>query len=199
MTDYELTACPEQEARLHLYLDGELSPAEQEALLAHLRQCQGCRTRLAELQTLFAELTSLEEVAAPPELVSQVMANLPATNGRSRPGLVGQFALAGQVIIGLALLLLARPVVATALDHQVVQQPWLILTDITTSSAAWLIDLGVNLSQRLPSQWPSTGAFIGLDISLGMGLAIVASLSLAWLIGNTVLLRHPPTSLKNGT
>jgi anti-sigma factor RsiW len=212
--------CPGREETIHLYLDGELNLAEREEFVAHLEQCRVCRSLRVELQTLFAKLDSLAEASPPPGIVSQVMANLPAPINSPRRAAIGWLVLIGQVGIGLALMLVAWPVVASALDNW--PGPWLTISDMFALLTGWLMNLGVDLSyqlqnqwppefdftalilqsvdlsQRLQSQWPPAVEFPSLDISPGIALAIVASLSLACLIGNSVLLRHNSDSLKNG-
>ncbi len=232
--------CSGREESIHLFLDGELNPAEREAFVAHLEQCQVCRSLRVELQTLSAKLGFLEETFPSPGIVSQVMANLPAPGSSPRRAAIGRLVLIGQVGIGLALMLVAWPVVAPALDSRIGWLPWPNISDMPALLAGWLMNLGgdlsyqsqwppefeltallVDLSQRLQSQWPPAEfpgdiskyldrflaalqsqwppvEFPGLNISPGISLAIVASLSLAWLIGNGVLLRHNSNSLKNG-
>ena len=101
MADNEVTLCPPEEM-LHRFLDGELNLAEREAFETHLAQCQTCQADLAELQTLFTELASIEAVAAPPELVSQVMTRLPAAHPAPRRVSMGQGLLAGQILQNLS-------------------------------------------------------------------------------------------------
>jgi hypothetical protein len=52
---------------LHAYLDGELTGAERDRLLAHLAECATCRTRLEEERALAARAGELLARAAPPQ------------------------------------------------------------------------------------------------------------------------------------
>jgi anti-sigma factor RsiW len=63
---------------LSAYLDGELPPAEQGAVLAHLRECAACRVELAELDVARTAVRALPLLEAPPLVApEQVAAVIP--------------------------------------------------------------------------------------------------------------------------
>jgi anti-sigma factor RsiW len=193
-------ACPGQEETLYLYLDAALNPAEQEKFEPHLAHCQVCQTLLTDLQALFTELNALEDIPAPVNIADRVMADIAVTIPSPERSGLSWLVLAGQIAIGLTLLIFAQPMVTTSFDYQQLWLPWqTMLGDISRSLTTWLLELGLNLEQLLQSQWPPAIArSAGLDLPLGLALAVVAGLGLAWLVGNTMLLRtHSPT-LKNG-
>jgi len=193
-------ACPGQEETLYLYLDAVLNPAKQEEFETHLAHCPACQTLLIDLRALFTELDTLEDVPAPVDVADRVMADIAAaTPSPERSGL-SWLVPAGQIAIGLTLLIVAQPMVATSFDYQQLWLPWqTLLGDTSLSLTIWLLELRLNLEQLLQSQWPPAIArSAGLDLPLGVALALVAGLSLAWLIGNTMLLRTNSPTLKNG-
>ena len=59
-------------------LDGELTPAEEAELTAHLQTCPACRASAAELEGLHSALTDLGEVDAPAELSLSVLSKIKA-------------------------------------------------------------------------------------------------------------------------
>lgn len=69
--------CNAAQLALSARLDGELSPAEEQALQEHLARCSQCRALQEELSALHTILNELEPPAVPPELKARVMANLP--------------------------------------------------------------------------------------------------------------------------
>jgi anti-sigma factor RsiW len=194
------TTCPGQEETLYLYLDAVLNPVEQEEFETHLAHCQECQRLLVDLQALFTELNTLEDVAAPVNIADRVMAYIAATTSSPERSGLGWLILAGQIGVGLTLLIVAQPMVATSFDYQQLWLPWQTLPgDISQSLTTWLLELGFSLEQLLQSQWPPAVArSAGLDLPPGVALALVAGLGLAWLVGNTMLLRTNSPTLKNG-
>lgn len=190
-------ACSIQEETVHLYLDKALPPPEWEAFAAHLPQCPACQTRLADLQSLFAELMLLDDVDAPVDLASQVMATLPAPAASARFVSPGLLALAAQLSVGVLIAVAAWPVITSTTTYPV-QQFVLTLSQIVLSLNGWLNDVIAGLNNLIPARWPPAGPVSGLDISPAIIALLIIGLGLAWLIGNTILLRQNPSSFKNG-
>lgn len=65
-------------------LDGELTPAEEADLTAHLQACSTCRAIANDMQTLHSVLTQPGEVDAPPALSQTVMNKIKAERLASR-------------------------------------------------------------------------------------------------------------------
>ena len=66
----------EYRTMLSAFLDGELSDAERDGVLAHLETCEACRTYLAELTALHDALGDMEEIDAPEGFAAGVVARL---------------------------------------------------------------------------------------------------------------------------
>lgn len=198
MTQNNPAPCPGREETIYLFLDDALNPIEQAAFLTHLQTCTACQSLLAQLTDLFTELTALPEITAPPELASQVMARLPAQSTPARRVTLGQLALIGQVVMGLALLLIFAPVITASLENPLLWQPWFSLSDMFISLLTWLRELAADIVAQAQTQWPPRMSWLVFSLSpLWLG-EIIAGLGLAWLIGNGLLLRRHPTSFKNG-
>jgi hypothetical protein len=180
---------------IHRYLDQDLSSPEKATFLAHLQGCATCQFILADLQALFTEMASLEEIEPPLDLVTQVMARLPVPSKQRK--LVGQFFLAGQTLVGLSLLVLGFPLLRALLDRYLSFSPGESVLLMVYSLADWSVDLGQTLNYWWLHQWPSPGDLWGLSISPGNALLIVACLGLIWLAGNFLLLGQPAQFLKN--
>jgi len=73
--------------RLSALIDGELSDAQRERVLAHLAKCDDCRQEAAALRLLKRRMHSLGEAAAADALTWRLLALAPAS-GPGRP--VGQ-------------------------------------------------------------------------------------------------------------
>lgn len=80
--------CEQMNELLSAWLDGELSPAEQERMQEHLEQCAQCRALLEQLQALRSSFSDLEEIAAPEGFAEGVMDRIAAD---SRPKVVPLF------------------------------------------------------------------------------------------------------------
>jgi hypothetical protein len=80
-------ACADPEL-LSAYLDGELPPARERAVEAHLADCPGCRAELDGLRSVVKRLRHLER-AAPPQVLGQAVARRVALEARPR-GLVAR-------------------------------------------------------------------------------------------------------------
>jgi hypothetical protein len=196
-THFSNQNCPGQEETIHLYLDGELGLPERETFEIHLEQCQTCQVRLAELEALIAELVTLEELAAPNEIVDQVMAKLPATTPAQQQDALSWLVLASQVALGLGLIVFILPFITPVFNNQLLRLPWVIFSEMFHSLSNWLTLSTLEFSNRLQA-WPETMAFTWLDLSPLVASAVVVGLGLAWLIGNTMLLSPRHTTSKNG-
>lgn len=193
--------CSVSEETVHLYLDGELNPADTESFVTHLQHCQSCKTRLTALQSLFAELDSLENVAVPAEIAPLVMANLPTANAATESTTVGWLALIGQVIIGSVLLFFAWPTTASISTNRFFWQSWQLITDMSLSLNRWLIDIStgaLNWPLAQTTQFQQSIDSSGLNIPPELTIGLVFGLGLAWLIGNGVLLGRNISPLNNG-
>lgn len=186
--------CPGRIESIHRYLDQDLTVSERESFLGHLSGCATCQAELARLQTLFIELNILEEIDPPVDLVSQVMAQLPASSRRVG---AGQLVLAGQMLVGLALLVFAFPLLSSFLKHYVSFSLGAATRSTAYSLVEWGVDLGNGLASWLLAQWPPMAGTWGLDISPGAALIVIACLGLIWLAGNFLLLNQPGQFLKN--
>jgi len=80
-------ACADPEL-LSAYLDGELPPARERQVEAHLAACPGCRAELDGLRSVVERLRHLER-AAPPQVLGQAVARRVALEARPR-GLVAR-------------------------------------------------------------------------------------------------------------
>jgi anti-sigma factor RsiW len=65
--------------RLSALIDGELSDAQRERVLAHLAKCDGCRQEAAALRLLKRRMHSLGEAAAADALTWRLLALAPAS------------------------------------------------------------------------------------------------------------------------
>lgn len=188
--------CPGQVETVHRFLDGDLPAGDRRAFSAHLQQCPACRTLLDGMETLFSELDSLADVAPPAGLVNRVMDGLPAQAPASRRVRLGQVVIAGQVGVGLALLLALVSAGTPALNPNLLRLPWLVVARMLGSLSGWLGALAVEWGHRLYTWWQISPP-AGFTISPEVGISLALALGLAWLIGNTVLLRGP-SQPKNG-
>jgi anti-sigma factor RsiW len=72
-------------ARLSALIDGELSDAQRERVLAHLARCEGCRREVAALRLLKRRMHALGDAAAGDALTWRLLALAPA-GGEGQPG-----------------------------------------------------------------------------------------------------------------
>ena len=186
------------EETIHLFLDGELSPPERNAFVEHLEGCPDCQARLVELTALYTELASLDEVTPPVDITPYVMAKLPPLDTAGRYAWLGRLALLSQVVIGLALILVAWPTITGVANNEFIWQTWLELADVARSLNGWLADWVVQTGDWAAVRWPPRIGVVGLNIAPWLLAALILGLSLGWLVGNGLLLRTSPSSLKNG-
>lgn len=115
--------CETAQELLSASLDGELTPAEEAQLQAHLDQCPNCRalqTELSDLHKAFGEM----DVLPPAQLKEQIMANLPP----QRPAKVLYWKRWGAMAAALALVALA----AWRLPHSLYEKSDAQQAEITT-------------------------------------------------------------------
>ena len=65
--------CTLTEDRLSDYLDGTLTREEAKAFEAHAASCAKCAKQVAEVRSLVTRMQGLEEIAAPPMLVTRII------------------------------------------------------------------------------------------------------------------------------
>ena len=68
--------CPQYQSQFNLYLDGELTPPEQQKLQSHLRECLLCYRKWSSLQHTQELLRQLPALDPPEHLSAVVMARL---------------------------------------------------------------------------------------------------------------------------
>lgn len=163
--------------QLNEYLDNEI--ADRANIESHLASCADCAARLTALQTLFAELDSLPDMALSTNLAARF-----ASTGQLAPQLPRWLTLTATLQAALALiaLILAAPFVMNLLPA--VETP--SFTEIfLRMQSQWLTLFNTFTNYQLPKlpQLPS------LQIpTLTLSLAL-AGASLLWLVGNRLLLR----------
>lgn len=189
--------CQGREEIIQLFLDGELTQPERENFLAHVESCLNCQRLLQQWQTLFAELDTLKEAIEPVDLVNQVMVRLSQPTAAS-PTRLSQLVLAGQFVIGLALLVMVWPLISAFFGSYDLTPAWPNLFNLTTSLTQGLAETSQDLSLWLDSQRRQALGWLRFDLSSGLVLALIAGCALVWLAGNTVLLRANPPSFRNG-
>lgn len=82
--------CEEAKAHMSASLDGALSPAEEEALAAHLAICPACADLMKTLQGLDTQLATLHE-PAPEGLKKGVLYRIDQASGKAKPARRGWF------------------------------------------------------------------------------------------------------------
>ncbi len=191
------TACRGRENTIHRFLDDDLTAVEQAEFLNHLPQCAACQRLFTELQSLFADLAMIETVAPPAGIASAVMARLPEPAPSPLRSPLGRLALGGQIIIGLILLLLAGWLLLPLLDEWLAQISGFEGAIPPLSPETWLTDLSSNISTWLET-WSPPAPALTLDIPADSLLILIPILTLAWLLGNGLLLRRYLSTPKNG-
>jgi predicted anti-sigma-YlaC factor YlaD len=175
--------CTEHETPIHDYLDNELAPAERARFEERLASCPNCQQEVASARSLFAALEGLQPVQEPAGFKEGVMAGLP----RRPPLHLGRWILAGQMVVTVALLVLAYPLLASW--YQRIGR-WL--------APGWLCHLLADAAARGRDAWASLLSTYTVSIDLtwpkGLGLtwpqAALLTLVLVglWWLGNRLLL-----------
>ncbi|NJN93774.1 MAG: hypothetical protein HC875_06635 [Anaerolineales bacterium] len=106
--------------------------------------------------------------------------------------------LAGQFVIGLALLVMVWPLITALFGSYNLTLAWPNLFNLTASLTQGLAQTGQGFGLWLESQRTQALSWLRFDLSSGLMLALIAGCALAWLAGNTVLLRTNPPSFRNG-
>lgn len=78
-----MNTCPENIFQMmNDHLDGELSPAEEQELKAHLKECGDCQQHYYELSKTIAFVQSASHIQTPPDFVQNTMKRLPKEKQR---------------------------------------------------------------------------------------------------------------------
>ncbi|MBI5932399.1 MAG: hypothetical protein HY867_01725 [Chloroflexi bacterium] len=164
--------------QLNEYLDGQTD--DRARIQTHLDSCDDCAARLATLQTLFAELDSLPDLALTTPLAARVLLNLERT-----PRLPRWLTLTSllQTAAAVVAIIVAAPLVLDYLPT--VQAPtWTdTLAQIQIQWLTWIDALAAIQAPTMP-EIPALG-ISSLSASLVMACAFVL-----WLFGNRALLRN---------
>lgn len=164
--------------QLNEYLDGQTD--DRARIQTHLDSCDDCAARLATLQTLFAELDSLPDLALTTPLAARVLRDLERT-----PRLPRWLTLTSllQTAAAVVAIIVAAPLVLDYLPT--VQAPtWTdTLAQIQIQWLTWIDALAAIQPPALP-ELPALGIS-----SLTASLVFLAALAM-WLFGNRALLRN---------
>lgn len=96
-------ACPDHE-RLSAFYDGELPPAERDAIAEHVEGCHACASGLADLATTSALLAGEDAPRPGEDLVRRLARASVASSGSRRPqGRWRRFAVAASLLVGAVL------------------------------------------------------------------------------------------------
>ena len=153
--------CTEHKALIQDYLDNELTPEERLRFEEHLAVCPSCQQELSGVRSLFAALEGLQPVQEPAGFKEGVLAGLPR---RTRLPL-GRIVLVGQMVVTMALLALAYPLLASWYERL---SGWF--------SPGWLSDLLAHAAARAGAAW----AWLVSRLTVGVDLAWPTGLGLAW-------------------
>jgi hypothetical protein len=104
--------CPQTTETLSAFVDGDLSPAESQAMRVHLADCPRCTVSLAELRAMLTAARAFERPEPPPTLWAAVEGALDDRQKHDRPWwlslrLFGTGALAGAAAVSVIALGLA--------------------------------------------------------------------------------------------
>lgn len=163
--------------QLNEYLDNETS--EHAQIEAHLYSCDECAARLFALQTLFAEIESLPEIALSSNIADRFnpTPSLPAKLPRWLT-----LTLTLQTVAALIALVMTAPFISNLLPAiEIPSLPSLLLQ----LQRQWITWLDLFSSFQLPTlpQLPA------LEISSLMLTLMLVGVSLLWVFGNGLLLR----------
>ena len=170
------------EEQLNEYLDNESQ--DRARIELHLSSCNECTSRLTVLQTLFAELDSLPELALSHDLAAAVMQRV------GRFGVLPKWltlTIALQAAIAMITALIAAPFIIEFISEiiPVMQTPSIteVFFQLQTQWMAWLELISTFQMPVIPTV--STPPLSSLVI-----LFTLAGASMLWLVGNGLLLRN---------
>lgn len=133
--------------KISLYVDGELEPAAEQAVAAHLQSCAGCSAAMQELQELKKSVrVAGKRFTAPPELYSSVRKQVAPKASTGRLWQWSTLAASLVLLVALALTLYLRPRTANATVTQLIDQhvtmlasanPVDVLSNITHNVKPW--------------------------------------------------------------
>ena len=135
-----MSGCPDKQAELHAYLDGELDPINAQAFEAHLKTCPACASELSTLQGLRDRMSdpALRE-AAPSALRQRIESMIEAETAPARRRLprVLPWALSG----GLGAALAASLAVMVVLPATTTLETQLVDNHVRSTLALHLVDV----------------------------------------------------------
>ena len=109
--------------KISLYVDGELEPAAEQAVAAHLQSCAGCSAAMLELQELKKSVrVAGKRFTAPPELYSSVRKQVAPKASTGRLWQWSALAASLVLLVALAIMLYSRPRAASATVAQLIDQ-----------------------------------------------------------------------------
>ncbi len=178
------------EETLHLYLDGELAPAEHEYVETHLSSCDECESRLESLRGLFETISAVPDRVLSQDLTPAVLA---AIQPAAFPWTAGRWLAGLQIGVALILFFYSWP----RLLARLALIPWdtwsaeLAASSTSIASQITLIQASLlEVAQSILNQW--TGlleAGAGLNAPGASIWPWAAALGLLWLAINGLLLR----------
>ena len=170
------------ERQLNEYLDNAADDRARSQ--THLDSCDDCAARLATLQTLFAELDSLPDLAFTSPLAARVLLDLKRT-----PRLPRWLPLTSvlQTAAAVVALILAAPFVTDLLSSYFVTLQLPSFAEMFAQlQTQWL-----NLFDTLANiQLPTLPEMPVLGLSSIVIMSLLAGVSMLWLVGNGLLLRN---------
>jgi hypothetical protein len=105
------------------------------------------------------------------------------------------------MVVGLTLMWLLlplnEPVFKATFNTRILWMVWLMLREMVTSLINWGGDVAVDLNNGLQIGTQAVQS-IRFNLSPEITLSLMAGLSLAWLVANTMLLHRNSFTIKNG-
>lgn len=196
MTDSprQIEPCLDWRERLEAFVDGELPPAEAEAVRAHVRHCAACLAELEALAGLNQGLRALGSERAPPALWSSIAARLDVKQPAEKLGAIGA---AGSVpalpsrraaLVGAASL----AVIAAAAGYRWLPSRSSVVTAsvndfITYRARGWTVDHAA-ADGRILAQWAQARVgFAVPELRERFGPFEIGGVRLCWLLNRRLL------------